>query len=607
MKTKKTHLLWQFAVFLISVGLGVLSVADKQYELYYLSAFALLFCASEISLTPHGVLLGQLSCLWGQGQAVLILPALICIYLLRLFFSTHRNRCPSPMLLSGILILYELFFACFSSVEPIQLILLLCRAVLSGCTCFFILFYKRENDTGNRRYISLCIICLFAMLLAESQYLQGVSLVITAVFIILYSARLALWQGILFSLFSLLAAPIGDQMMLIPFYLSAILSLHVMRRFGRYKYTGITVLCCELSLLLLGIWTTDPLLLAAAPVAAILYLLLPPPPRTISPTDEQLTDRFEALVKQVEQLQSAAGKRISFYPEIASRGTQLLREAGAENISVTCAKDLTGGFFINVGFEKGDASLSRAAVLGLMERACGFALSCRNYFSHQDKVYSCYIRRAPLSVQCAALCKTKQGETICGDSALAFNADQNHYVLLLSDGMGSGKEAFAQSCWTVTLLQKLLRAGLAAEGALGMVHSSLKLAQQDIAFATVDLCSIDLWQGKAQFIKAGAVSTYILRNDEIIEVCGISMPLGAVDSPDIAAVSHQLYPDDLILLISDGASECKDNVLYTLQKDRHLPIRELADQLMQSALSDTEGGDDDITVLVARLENNKQR
>ena len=85
-----------------------------------------------------------------------------------------------------------------------------------------------------------------------------------------------------------------------------------------------------------------------------------------------------------------------------------------------------------------------------------------------------------------------------------------------------------------------------------------------------------------------------------MEVCGVSMPLGAPDTPDVAARTEQLQAGDLILLISDGAYERKDEILYTLQRHRSFPLRKLAKQLMRSALPDGQA-EDDFTVLIAQI------
>ena len=69
------------------------------------------------------------------------------------------------------------------------------------------------------------------------------------------------------------------------------------------------------------------------------------------------------------------------------------------------------------------------------------------------------------SLSCAAICKTKDGEKICGDQAIGFSIGKEHYYLLLADGMGSGLEAGLQSELMVQSLRKLIIGGLSIENA----------------------------------------------------------------------------------------------------------------------------------------------
>ena len=608
----KHHKLRQVLRLVLSLGAGAVSVADKQYELFYLTAPALTASASSLHLSPHGVILGQITCLLMSGSGKRLLPVLAFIYLLTLSFAGGRRKSKalSPGALGGILIFYEiiLYFAVGS-----DLLIGIAGGILSGCAVFFINFLKEDECNilapDTRQWTAILLLSLFAVMLCDAPLMEGVVLQSATLFIMFVFGSWQLWQSVIScTALACVSSAAGGELSVLPMYLATATAIGVIHSFGRKKYTAAGLLCSEIALLPTGIFLEHPLWLISAPIAALAFLPLPLEDKKQNvplQSEEQLGSQYRDLVDRVDKLHEAAGERISFYPEIAARGSQLLKQAGAENINVTCAKDLLGGFFLDVSFKIGTSHLTKAALLGLMERAGGFALTARRYHDAGDEVYACFVRRAPYTVQCAAMCKTKEGETVCGDSALAFSADQAHYVLLLSDGMGSGKSAFAQSCWTVTLLQKLLRAGLKAEGALGLVHSSLKLAQEDIAFATVDLCSIDLWDGTARFVKAGAVSTFILRGEQIIEVCGVSMPLGAAESPDLAAEDQKLEQNDLILLISDGAYDRKDEMLYTLQKYRKLSVRELTEKLMASALDKGEAGEDDVTVLVARFGKNQ--
>lgn len=609
MNIKKRNFLFAAMRFLGSILLGVLSVWDKHHPLFYLTAPTLNVGAGLFQLSPSGVMLGQL-CSVFVPQSAPMLPILCALWLLPFAYPAHQRvkKRFSPLLLGVLLCVWEVVRR-FFGIEG-DLASGICGGILSACFLYFLAYICGEVNMKARldgKGFTACLISsIFALMLFDGTALDGLPTQIAALLLILLGAFLDLWQCLLGgSLVALGGALIGGDATVLPMYLSAVAAVCTMQKWGKRTLSGAVALCALLALLPGRVFLEHPLWLISAPAASIIYLLLPlrPKAKRFKAPTPSLNGQYEALVRQVDKLQKSAKGRILFYPEITERATTLLQQAGAQNIRVTCAKDLLGGFFLDVSFEGSD--LTKAALLGLMERAAGFSLTPRQCYIKKQGSYASFVRRAPFSVQCAALCKTKEGETVCGDSALAFSADQAHYILLLSDGMGSGKDAFAQSFWTITLLQKLLRAGLKAEGALGMVHSSLRLASEDVAFATADLCSINLWTGQAQFVKAGALSSFILRGQQIIEVSAASMPLGASESPDVAVATEVLQENDLILLISDGAYESKDHLLYAFQKYRELPIDALARRLMQCTSGDSEKTEDDITVLVARFCTNK--
>jgi len=588
--------------FSLSVVLGAASVADKHHSLFLLAAPALSAAAGRLSLSPTGVMLGQLcSLLFPEARGVTGLLLLIWVWPFAFPARVRARRQLSPFMLF-------LFYALWEGGRFIlrpdggALLVGLCGAVLSACALYFLIFLRGGDKRSGKVFVAELMLSLFALMLSDSTLFDGILPLSAAILMILICSHKRLWQCLLEgSLISLAAALISRQWQALPMLLAAVAAVSAMQKWGKRICCAAVVLCGLLALLPAGVFLEHPLWLLCAPAAGGIFLLLPLPSRPLK-EELPLGAQYEALVRRVDKLQQSARRRITFYPEIAERASLLLRQAGAMNVSVTAAEDLLGGFFLDLTFSGG--TLTDAALLGLMERATGFSLSPRRCFLRDTDSCASFVRRAPFTVQCAALCKTKEGETVCGDNALAFSADQSHYVLLLSDGMGSGKEAFAQSCWTLTLLQKLLRAGVRAEGALGMVHSSLRLASEDVAFATADLCSIDLFTGKARFIKAGALSSFILRGDQIIEVSAVSMPLGATEHPDMAATTHSLIEGDLILLISDGAYERKDQLLFALQKHRDQPPDILARRLMGAVLSKEKAPDDDITVLIARLIKN---
>ena len=111
--------------------------------------------------------------------------------------------------------------------------------------------------------------------------------------------------------------------------------------------------------------------------------------------------------------------------------------------------------------------------------------------------------------------KAGQSSGICGDSYSFNPLADGKYMLALSDGMGIGSKAADESRAVISLLENFLEAGFDMDTTIRSINSTLLLRSQDEIFATVDLCLLDLISGNADFVKIGAVSTFIKRKDYV--------------------------------------------------------------------------------------------
>ena len=107
---------------------------------------------------------------------------------------------------------------------------------------------------------------------------------------------------------------------------------------------------------------------------------------------------------------------------------------------------------------------------------------------------------------------TREQEKVSGDNYICRQEEDGRFFLCLSDGMGSGMEAFKESEIVVELLEQFMESGLSQETAARMVNSALLLKGREGMFSTVDICAVDLYTGICNFLKAGASSTFIKRD-----------------------------------------------------------------------------------------------
>ncbi len=135
----------------------------------------------------------------------------------------------------------------------------------------------------------------------------------------------------------------------------------------------------------------------------------------------------------------------------------------------------------------------------------------------------------------------------CGDTFSIFRY-RNTVISMISDGMGSGEHAATSSRLITNLFQRMVVSGIPKADAIKCIN---KLLQSD-AYATLDVVCFDCAAGKAYIFKSAACPTFLIRNHELYEVNGSSLPVGIVSSIEPDCFVADLQDGDEYLMISDG-------------------------------------------------------
>lgn len=208
-----------------------------------------------------------------------------------------------------------------------------------------------------------------------------------------------------------------------------------------------------------------------------------------------------------------------------------------------------------------------------------------------------------LRCRVGTLLRPKEGETVCGDQTAVFTAGSTLYMLL-SDGMGSGAAAHAESAMTVRLLRQFLKAGILPVPALKTINTALTLrCQEGGGFTTIDLLALDRHSGAATLYKYGAAASYVKKNGAVLRLDGGSLPAGLQDThrpPE--TTGFRLESGHVLVMVSDGVTGEDDGWLRELLAEwAGSDTQELAQLLL--AESRRHGGlRDDCAVLALRVE-----
>lgn len=204
----------------------------------------------------------------------------------------------------------------------------------------------------------------------------------------------------------------------------------------------------------------------------------------------------------------------------------------------------------------------------------------------------------------------KGGDLLSGDSFSTVELSNGKFAVALSDGMGNGERARAESSTALSILQQLLQSGMDEKLAIKSVNSVLLLRSPEEMYATVDMALIDLYSAETTFIKIGSIPSFIKRCGQVIPISANNLPVGIIQDIDIDLVSVQLQPGDTLIMMTDGVYDAPGHtvnkevwmkrVIHELQAKTPQEIADaLLDQVMKYHRGDVH---DDMTVVVARVE-----
>lgn len=200
-------------------------------------------------------------------------------------------------------------------------------------------------------------------------------------------------------------------------------------------------------------------------------------------------------------------------------------------------------------------------------------------------------------------------EDISGDVYTFMEVDDDQYLLALADGMGSGKVAYEESAATIGMLEDFMDSGFRKDLAVKMINSALILNEKDEVFSTIDVTLIDRKTGMAEFLKAGAATSFILHKNEVTPIRMSTLPIGIVKDVDLEIKRVQLEDGDMVIMITDGILEASGDEVGKEETFKHFILecrgqapQYMADYLMQKSrdLLGVMSGDD-MTIVVARI------
>ncbi len=206
--------------------------------------------------------------------------------------------------------------------------------------------------------------------------------------------------------------------------------------------------------------------------------------------------------------------------------------------------------------------------------------------------------------------RARREPIFCGDSMTVFGTDDSRFFSLISDGMGSGREASTVSEICTRFTEKVLCEGEMSDELINALNGFLRnrgSGGDHECSATFDLMELDLIGGKTRFFKSGAAPSYVYRDGSLFKLRSHSMPIGILKEAQTKQTEFELSAGDVVLMMSDGVigehEECP--WLYELLRRNveSAGLERTADLVMKYALGS--GSKDDISLVIMRVREAK--
>ena len=326
----------------------------------------------------------------------------------------------------------------------------------------------------------------------------------------------------------------------------------------------------------------------------------------------QLSGVSKAISSIAEDLQNNKIKEEQFLRE-REEISKLLKEKEILVQDIFINKNEDEKITLELDIEKTNRNNVKDYILKTLEKTLNdkFELMHKEVIENQKTEKLLYRSADRFIIEVGQAIAIKDGNTVSGDSLLYTKLQDGKYLLAISDGMGSGKDAKKSSEFVINMLKKLLNTGFNKESSIDLINSNLLNVGQDV-YATLDIAIVDLFKGNIEFIKAGCAPTYIKNNKKVQIIKSASLPTGIVKNISKEVIERKIEDEELVIMCSDGIIdsnvEYKNKALwvkYLLEDMENNNPQKCADILLNESIDNNYGNiKDDMSVLAFKLIKN---
>ncbi len=334
----------------------------------------------------------------------------------------------------------------------------------------------------------------------------------------------------------------------------------------------------------------------------------------ISESRELVSQQLEGLAKVVSSLASEIGSEVEFKTDLEGIIAAALNRIGIKAAEVVVFENKWNKYEVNIR-HKGCGG--KRVCISSIEKAVSETVGRKMAKEGSECVKKpngnvCTLRlleEESFSVTTGVAKLSKHDSAVSGDNYTFMNSGNGKFIVALSDGMGTGYTADVQSRAAINMLEQFMESGFDKDTTVKLINSVLVLKSDEDSFATIDMSVIDLYDGEIEFVKIGAVSTFIKHAEKVETVKSVSLPAGILSNIEIELLHRKVEDGDFVILITDGIIDAfkkdgdGDKLLQQFIEDiKSINPQETADLILNEAYKKCDGKPiDDMLVTVAKV------
>lgn len=315
-----------------------------------------------------------------------------------------------------------------------------------------------------------------------------------------------------------------------------------------------------------------------------------------------VSDQFDGISAMLSELSRELEKDDRFDNSAAEKAAAALKNLDIRVEECSSKTDKFGRMTIEMRVKK-DPSLiiNKLQVMKMVSVVCERDFDIPSVSENGGEIFIVLNEHAALRVDVGVEQKCASDSAMCGDAYKYFFDGRGHFIMILSDGMGTGGRAAVDGAMASGLMCRLIKAGFGYDCSLRILNSSMLFKSTDESLATVDIASIDLFTGRVELYKAGAAPTLVRRSGRTGKAESTSLPAGILREVSFDKAVVRCKENDIVVLMSDGAvSEGTEWIKDEIEGFEGGTAEQLSERICEGAKRRrTDGHEDDITVMTA--------